>query len=272
MAAAIAAVDPLDAVRVVLQGPLGMTHQCATRFVNTAGIASMNDFMILQPTDAKDTIKRHNEAHSTTQLRQYQLGITYQKKFEGFLYWYHDKRRRQQLVVAAEFTEAMMIESMEKGRTESVAKETEQKDLHPGKIETGSGWFGWSERAESALIAMIGCSGQGPLYRVIREDRPPGWVPPNDTMRLCYELPLNGIAYDLDNRQVWHLLQRWSPLRTQSIIGSKYLRQLRTDVARGVPSRTNWRGPHLSMHVQMRHVESSGMVRVPPNGPRNTGE
>ena len=210
MAAAIAAVDPLDAVRVVLQGPLGMTHQCATRFVNTAGIASMNDFMILQPTDAKDTIKRHNEAHSTTQLRQYQLGITYQKKFEGFLYWYHDKRRRQQLVVAAEFTEAMMIESMEKGRTESVAKETEQKDLHPGKIETGSGWFGWSERAESALIAMIGCSGQGPLYRVIREDRPPGWVPPNDTMRLCYELPLNGIAYDLDNRQVWHLLQRWS--------------------------------------------------------------
>ena len=164
MAAAVAAVDPLDAVRTVLQGPLSMTQQCATRFCNTAGIESMDDFMILHAKDAKDTIKRHNEAHSTAQLRQYQLGITYQKKLEGFLYWYHDKRRRQQLIVAAEFTRGVTIESMEKFRTETVAKDTEQKDLHPGNIETGSGWFGWSERAESALIAMIGCSGQGPLY------------------------------------------------------------------------------------------------------------
>lgn len=209
MAAAVAAVDPLDAVRVILQGPLGLTPQGATRFVNTAGITRMEDFVILQPDDAKETCKRHNEAHTTTTLRQYQLGITHQKKLEGFLYWYHDKRRRQQQIVAAEFTDAVMVESMEKYRAATVEQETEQKELNPGQIETGSGWFGWSERAQSALLGMEGCSRQGPLYRVIREDRPAGWIPPNDTMRLCYELPLTGISYDQDNRQVWRLLQRW---------------------------------------------------------------
>ena len=205
----MAAVDPLDAVRVVLQGPLGLTQQCATRFVNTAGITSLDDFVILQPDDAKETCKRHNEAHSTGQLRQFALGITHQKKLEGFLYWYHDKRRRQQPIIAAEFTLNVMVESMEKYRAQTVEEETEQKELNPGQIETGSGWFGWSERAESALLGMKGCSGQGPLYRVIREDRPVGWIPPNDTMRLCYDLPLQGISFDQDNRQVWRLLQRW---------------------------------------------------------------
>ena len=208
MAAAV--INPLDAVRIVLEGPLGLTQQCATRFINTAGITSMDDFMMLQPEDAKDIVKRHNEAHSTGQLRQFQLGITHQKKIQGFLYWYHDKRRRQQIVIATEFTQAEMVNSMAKERATSVARETEQKDLNPGQIETGSGWFAWCERAESALIAMEGRSRDGPLFRVIRPTQPAGWLAPNDTIRLCYDLPLTGIGFDQDNRQVWQLVQRWA--------------------------------------------------------------
>ena len=207
MAAAV--VDPLDEVRVALQGPLGLTPQGANRFINTAGITSMSDIEMLRPDDAGTIIKRHNEAHTSTALRQYQLGITHQKKLEGFLYWYHDKVRRQQPIVAADFTVGVMKHSMAQNRAESLARETEQKDLNPGQIETGSGYFSWSERAESALIAMIGKSGEGPLYRVVRPDQPPGWTAPNPTIQLCYDLPLAGIGFDQDNQQVWQLIQRW---------------------------------------------------------------
>jgi len=210
MAAAVAPVDPLAEVRVILTGPLGLTLQCANRFMATAGIHSMDDFLILHPDDCTNIIRRHNDAHQTTALRQYSLGITYEKKLEGFLYWYHDKKRRQQPIVAAEFTVAKMVECMALQRADTVARDTETKDLNPGPIDTKGGWFQWCERAESAMIAMLGMSRQGPLYRVIRPDREPGWTAPNPTIQLCYDLSLQGIEFDQDNRQVWQLLQRWT--------------------------------------------------------------
>ena len=78
-------------------------------------------------------------------------------------------------------------------RADTVARDTETKDLNPGPIDTKGGWFQWCERAESAMIAMLGMSRQGPLYRVIRPDREPGWTAPNPTIKLCYDLSLQGI-------------------------------------------------------------------------------
>ena len=212
MAAAVpaAAVDPLAEVRVILTGPIGLTLQCANRFINVAGIQSMDSFNMLRPADARTTLKRHNDAHQTTALRQYSLGITYEKMFQGFLYWYHDKKKRQQPIVAAEFTVNEMFRCIEQERAETVARDTETKDLNPGKIDTGGGWFQWCERAESALIAIEGKSQEGPLYRVIRPDQDAGWVAPNPTIQLSYDLSLAGIGFDQDNRQVWQFIQRWT--------------------------------------------------------------
>ena len=211
MAAAVPpAVDPLADVRVVLTGPLGLTLQCANRFMNVAGIQTMDSFNMLRPADARTTIKRHNEAHTSAALRQYQLGITYEKMFQGWLYWYHDKKKRQQPIVVAQFTEAEMLRCIELERADTVARETDTKDLNPGKIETGGGWFGWSERAESAMLAIEGKSQEGPLYRVIRPVQDAGWVAPNPTMQLCYDLALTGTGYDRDNQQAWQLIQKWT--------------------------------------------------------------
>ena len=205
-----AAVDPLAEVRVILTGPIGLTLQCANRFINVAGIQSMDSFNMLRSADARTTLKRHNDAHTSATLRQFQLGITYEKMFQGFLYWYHDKKKRQQPIVAAEFTVNEMFRCIEQERADTVARDTETKDLNPGKIDTGSGWFQWCERAESAMIAIEGKSQEGPLYRVIRPNQPAGWVAPNPTMQLCYQLSLTGIGYEQDNRQAWQLIQRWT--------------------------------------------------------------
>ena len=211
MAAAVPpAVDPLADVRVVLTGTLGLTPQCANRFINIAGIQSMDSFNILRPADARTTIKRHNEAHTSAANRQFQLGITYEKMFQGWLYWYHDKKKRQQPIVVAEFTAAEMFRCIELERAETVARETETKDLNPGKIDTGPGWFSWSEHAESAMLGIEGKSQEGPLYRVIRPARDAGWVAPNPTMQLCYDLALTGPGYDRDNQQAWQLIQKWT--------------------------------------------------------------
>ena len=75
----MAPVDPLAEVRVILTGPIGLTLQCANRFINVAGIQSMDSFNMLRPADARTTLKLHNEAHTSAALRQYQLGITYEK-------------------------------------------------------------------------------------------------------------------------------------------------------------------------------------------------
>lgn len=209
-AAAAVAVDPLDEIRTILQGPLGMTPGCANRFLTIAGITGMADFRMLRPSDASTIIKRHNEANNTTATRSYNLGITYQKKLQGFLYWYHDKFKRGLDIVSTDFTSVVMYECMAKDHAETVAQEVEQKELNPGPIETGAGYFDWSERAVSAFLAMRGKSGDGPLYRVIRDDQPPDYVAPNPTLQLCYDLPLTGIGFDLDNQQVFQNLQRWT--------------------------------------------------------------
>ena len=209
-AAAAVAVDPLDEIRVVLTGPIGLSAQCANRFLSVAGIARLDDFEMFMPNDAETIIKRHNEANQSAANRQFILGIVPQKKLQGFLYWYHDKAKRNLAINTAEFTVAVMKTSMEMDRAETAAAEVEQKELNPGPIDTGIGYFDWADRVESAMIAMKGRSGQGPLFRVIRPDQPPGWVAPNPTIQLCYDLPLEGIGFDIDNQQTFQLIQRWT--------------------------------------------------------------
>ena len=165
---------------------------------------------MLHPPDARTTIKRHNEAHTSAANRQFQLGITYEKMFQGWLYWYHDKKKRQQPIIVAQFTEAEMLRCIELERAETVARETETRDLNPGKIDTGPGWFNWCERAESAMLGIEGKSQEGPLYRVIRPAQDAGWVAPNPTVQLCYDLALTGPGYDRDNQQAWQLIQKWT--------------------------------------------------------------
>lgn len=209
-AAAAAAVDPLDEICVVLSGPIGLSAQGATRFLNVAGITALEDFDMFRPDDAEMIVKRHNEANQSNANRQYMLGIAHQKKLQGFLYWYHDNAKRGLVINTAEFTNAMMKSSMAMDHAETVAAEIEQKDLNPGPIDTGTGYFEWSNRAKSAMIAMKGKSGEGPLFRVIRPVQPPGYVPPNPTIKLCYDLPLSGIGFNIDNQQVFQLIQRWT--------------------------------------------------------------
>ena len=57
-----------------------------------------------------------------------------------------------------------MQNSMAKECADTVALETETKDLNPGQVKSGGGWFGWCKHAESAMIAMEGKS----PYRVVR--------------------------------------------------------------------------------------------------------
>ena len=45
---------------------------------------------------------------------------------------------------------------------------------------------------------------------MIQPDQDAGWVAPNPTIQLCYDLSLAGIGFDQDNRQAWQLIQRWT--------------------------------------------------------------
>ena len=202
MAAAAAPADPLVDVRAVLT-VVGLGAN-VNRFIASIPITSMDDFALMYDDDAKSIMETYNKS----QARNNNVGFLTQKKLQGFLYWYHDKERRQEPIVAAEFTNAALAEALRAQRVEDSAKDTEV-EIDVGAIDTDLGWWKWKEKLQSKLDNKLGITGI-PLRRIIREDKPPGWTvaqATSDIERLIYQASLTGHDFDKDNATVWAELQ-----------------------------------------------------------------
>ena len=202
MAAAAAPVDPLLGVRAVLT-VIGLGAN-VDRFINSIPLTSMDDFALMHEDEAKSIMETYNKS----QTRAHNVGFLVQKKLQGFLYWYHDKERRQEAIVAADFTNAALTEALRAQRVEDSAKDTEV-EIDVGTIDTELGWWKWKEKLQSKLDNKLGITGI-PLRRIIREDKPPGWTvaqATSDIERLIYQASITGHDYDKDNATVWAELQ-----------------------------------------------------------------
>ena len=202
MAAAAAPADPLVDVRAVLT-VVGLGAN-VNRFIASIPITSMDDFALMYDDDAKSIMETYNKS----QTRNNNVGFLTQKKLQGFLYWYHDKERRQEPIVAAEFTNAALAEALRAQRVEDSAKDTEV-EIDVGAIDTDLGWWKWKEKLQSKLDNKLGITGI-PLRRIIREDKPPGWTvaqATSDIERLIYQASLTGHDFDKDNATIWAELQ-----------------------------------------------------------------
>ena len=104
--AAAAAPDPLLEVRAVLT-VIGLGTN-VDRFIASIPITSMYDFALMH----KDEAKSITETFNKLQTRANNVGFLVQNKLQGFLYWCHDKERRQEPIVAAEFTNAALTEAI----------------------------------------------------------------------------------------------------------------------------------------------------------------
>ena len=68
----------------------------------------------------------------------------------------------------------------------------------------------WDQKVTETLSLIYGCN-FCPIAYVIRPDKPAGWDPAievtTECEKLMYQLPLNGVAFDQDNEQVFSLIQ-----------------------------------------------------------------
>ena len=168
MAAAAAAVDPLLEVRAVLTTiGLGTSVQ---RFIDSIPLTCMDDFALMHEDEAKSIMETYNKSVTRAQI----VGFLVTKKLQGFLYWYHDKLRRQEPIVAAEFTTAAMAAAIQAQRVENSAKDVEV-DITVGAVDIDLGWWQWKEKFQSKMDNKLGIAGV-PLRRIIREMKPPGWT------------------------------------------------------------------------------------------------
>lgn len=206
MAAAAAAIDPLDEVRACLTvAGFGTNHD---RFITVHSITGMDDFSFMDPDEVAQIMKMYNDRQTGANSHR-KLGFTVLKKLKGFLYWYHDKQRRQQVAVAAEFNAAALSKALGDLKVESTSKDSEV-DMEVGPIEIEMDWWKWKARFVAAMENKTGCDGI-PLARVIREQKPTGWTTAqatSDIERLIYQASLTGDAYQRDNATVWAQLQK----------------------------------------------------------------
>ena len=93
VAPAVPAPDPLDDVRAVLL-VFGLAPNI-DRFITCHGLASMDDFEFIEHNETESVVKMHNDRYRTTAQK---IGFPVQKKIKGFLFWYHDRLCRQELL------------------------------------------------------------------------------------------------------------------------------------------------------------------------------
>ena len=203
-AAAAAAPGPLADVRICL-GICGLGAN-VDRFITCHALTSMDDFEFMEPDDVGDITKMYNDRHRNAAQK---IGFPVQKKISGFLYWYHDKIRRQEAIVAADFNVAAMKQAIKDCAADSSEKDTDVVDIEVGKIEVEMGWWDWKEKLTSKLESRKGVNGT-PLAYVIRQDKPAGWTVAQATSpieKLMYQVPLTGTNFVKDNSTVWAELQ-----------------------------------------------------------------
>ena len=202
MAAVAAPLNPIDLVHQVL-GTIGMNQNVRANFITCHSISNLDDFACMKPEDTESVVKHHNDRLARTS--PHRIGFVLEKKLRGWLFYYHDQKRRGNAIVPAQFTTAAMNRAINEYESFKQAKEEKTTDIDVDKIDTGVDWFTWKESFTSLLEIKTGVGGS-PLARCIREDKPAGWTPAqatNPLERLIYELPLNGDEYEVDNSSTW---------------------------------------------------------------------
>ena len=121
-------VDPLDDVRAIFT-TLGMTNTQCDGMINPHNLTGIDDFDYIRIDDFGSFVKVLNE---TSRAVATKVGMTTQRKLQGYFYWYRYQRKKGMIPVAADFNVTAMRLAVNKFDAE--------------KIEEGTGYHGLGSR------------------------------------------------------------------------------------------------------------------------------
>ena len=194
MAAAMAA--PAVALRDVVLPLVGLTNTGAmagrqtTQFLALHGLTSVNDFVLIEPHQAKDMIKASSTRHPAQAM-----GILIQNNLTGLIWHVKDMTRRGLPVDA----DTIVLNDLHRGH---MAYEAYVQNRDKGEnIKALEKWCDkydfddWDRKVTETLSLVYGRN-YCPIAYVIRPEKPAGWDPVVDTVN-DYERPADDAQFPL---------------------------------------------------------------------------
>ena len=212
--------DPLDEVRMILTTCGVRMLVAANSFIDFHDITELGDFVIMKPSDAYVMFKAYNDSLQPRQ-RDRKFGSLIQKKFAGFLTWYHDQVKRGITPAATDFTADAMITAVNEFDTAKSDRETGKFTFDPPKLDTGMKWFTYKSQMLGGFALVKGVDNDY-LFYITLPIKPAGWVPADAKSELeaqSYQLALTGPVFVKDNRLTAGYIQK-------SAVGHKLYPQL----------------------------------------------
>jgi hypothetical protein len=173
-----------------------INNRQTSQFIALHGINSVDDFIRLEPQQAKEMIKAQNTRHPAQSM-----GILVQNNLTGLIWYCKDKHRRGLPIDPNNIDKDDLMEG-------HLAYEAYVQNCDKGDDKIN--FDDWDRKVTETLSLVYGRQ-YCPLAYVIRPDKPAGWDPivdsATDYERLMYQLPLNGAAYNRDNETVFSYIQ-----------------------------------------------------------------
>ena len=182
-----------------------IANRQTTQFITLHHVVSIDDFVRLEPRQAKDMVKASNSRNPANSM-----GILVQNNLTGLIWYCKDMARRglpldpfaitPDDLMDGHLAYEAYVQNKEKGdNIKSLEKWSEKTDFDD-----------WDRKVTETLSLIYGRQ-YCPIAYVIRPDKPQGWDPvvdaATDYERLMYQLPLAGIAYNRDNETVFSYIQ-----------------------------------------------------------------
>jgi len=196
---------PAIALRDIVLPLVGLTNTGAmpgrqtTQFMALHGLTSVNDFVLIEPHQAKDMVKA-SSARNPAQA----MGILIQNNLTGLIWYVKDMTRRGLPIDP----NTIVLNDLHRGH---MAYEAYVQNRDKGEnIKALEKWCDkydfddWDRKVTETLSLVYGRN-YCPIAYVIRPEKPAGWDP--DYERLMYQLPLHGIAFEQDNETVFSFIQ-----------------------------------------------------------------
>ena len=179
---AVARAAPAVALRDVVLPLVGLTNTGAmagrqtTQFLALHGLTSINDFVLIEPHQAKDMIKASSMRHPAQAM-----GILIQNNLTGLIWHVKDMTRRGLPVDA----DTIVLNDLHRGH---MAYEAYVQNRDKGdNIKALEKWCDkydfddWDRKVTETLSLVYGCN-YCPIAYVIRPDKPAGWNPVVDAV------------------------------------------------------------------------------------------